>query len=145
MKKVLLSVALAGAVSSLSAADLATNDAAFLFGHNDVNVVAMSDAEMVQTEGQLLEILNPVLGLVGGLPIVGPILDPLLGGLLGPVLGSAEGGLLAGLPVGPLLSSALPINVGVGVQAGTLLEVGAGLNVNSSLPTLLGSVGGGLL
>lgn len=119
MKKVIMSVALAGAVSSLSAADLAANDAAFLFGQNDVNVVAMSSAEMIQTEGQLLGLLDPVLGLVGGL--------------------------LGGLPIGPILDSALPINVGLGVQAGTLLDLGLGLHLDSSLPTLLGSLTGALL
>lgn len=135
MKKVLLTVALAGAISSLNAADLAANDAAFLFGHNDVNVVAMNNTEMVQTEGQLLEILNPVLGLVGGLPVAGPLVS----GLLGPVVGLGDG-LLGDLPVDDILASALPVNVGLGVEAGTLLQVGAGLNINSSLPTLVGGV-----
>ncbi|MEJ2468971.1 MAG: hypothetical protein P8Y51_07930, partial [Campylobacterales bacterium] len=114
MKKVITGIALAGAVSSLSAADIAANDAAFLFGHDSVNVVAMSSAEMVQTEGQLLGILDPVLGLVGGL--------------------------LGGLPVGPILDSALPVNVALGVQAGTLLDLGLGLHLDSSLPTLLGGL-----
>jgi hypothetical protein len=116
MKKILMSIALAGAVSSLSAADLAANDAAFLFGEHDVNVVAMSSTEMVQTEGQLLEILNPVLGLVGNLPIVGPVLDPLLGSVeslpvVGPLLSTVDSALptdalLGNLPiVGSLLGS----------------------------------------
>jgi hypothetical protein len=109
MKKVLMGIALAGAVSSLGAAELAATDAAFLFGHNDVNVVAMSNMEMVQTEGQLLEILNPVLGLVGNLPIVGPVLDPIFGSVenlpvVGPLLGTVD----AALPTDALLGN-LPI------------------------------------
>lgn len=131
MKKVLASVAMVGMVASASAANLGTNDAEFLFGQNDVNVMAMSSAEMVQTEGQLLEILGPVLDLVATLPIVGPLVSGLLTGL-------PLDGLLASLPA--VLDAALPINVDLGIQAGALLDTGVAVNVDSALPTLLGGV-----
>lgn len=99
MKKVLMGILFLGLVSALSAADLSTADTAFLFGQEQVNVIAMSDTEMTQTEGQLLGLLGPVLslvtGLVGSLPIVGP----LVGSLLDTVFS-----LVGSLPlVGPLL------------------------------------------
>jgi hypothetical protein len=99
-----MSIAAAGLVSHLAAADLGSKDAEFLFGQSDVNVVAMSSMEMVQTEGQVLEVLSPVLGLVGNLPLVGPIVGDLTGNLLGGDLLSPVTGLVAGLPlVGPLV------------------------------------------
>jgi len=59
----------------------------------------MTGAEMVQTQGQLLEILDPILALVTGLPLVGPLLGGVLNtvlGLLGnlPIVGGLLGGLL---------------------------------------------------
>ena len=97
MKKILMSlVAMTGVAS---AANLAATDAEFMFGATNVDAIAMSGAEMVQTQGQLLEILDPVLALVTGLPLVGP----LLGGLLNTVFG-----LLGNLPlVGGLLNGLL--------------------------------------
>jgi hypothetical protein len=99
MKKVLMGILMLGMVSALSAADISASDAAFLFGNEQVNAVAMSSTEMVQTEGQLLGLLGPILslvtGLVSGLPLVGPILGPLL---------DTTVNLVANLPiVGPLL------------------------------------------
>jgi hypothetical protein len=139
MKKVVMSVAVAGLVTSLSAADLGSKDAAYLFGQNDVNVVTMSSTEMVQTEGQVLGLLDPVvglvnglvgsvLGLVGGLPIVGPIVGDLVGGLPDNVLGA----------VPAVLGSLNPIVLKV--QAGSLLDVNVNGTVKSSLPTLVGSL-----
>jgi hypothetical protein len=138
MKKVLTGIALAGAVSSLSAAEIVSNDAAFLFGQQDVNVVAMSGAEMAQTEGQLLEILNPVIGIAGNLPVVGPVLDPVLGTVTNtvnnlPIVGS----LLttdAALPIDGLLSN-LPI-------IGSLLGSTGGLLPTNTLLGNLPIVGG---
>lgn len=139
MKKVAVSVAVAGLLTSLSAADLGSRDAAYLFGQNDVNVVTMSTMEMAQTEGQVLGLLDPVLGLVnglvgsvlglvGGLPIVGPIVGDLVGGLPDNVLGALPG----------VLGALNPIVVKV--QAGSLLDVNLNGTVKSSLPTLVGAL-----
>jgi len=104
MKKMLMGVvAAAGLTSVVSAAELAATDAQFMFGAGNVDAIAMTGAEMAGTQGQLLGIglLDPILALVTGLPLVGPLLggilntvDGLLTGLLGGVLG---GGLLGGL------------------------------------------------
>lgn len=100
MKKGLMSIAaMMGIVSSASAANLAATDAEFMFGASNVDAIAMTGAEMVQTQGQLLEILDPVLALVVGLPIVGPLLGGLLNTVLGlvgnlPIVGGLLGGLL---------------------------------------------------
>lgn len=101
MKKVLMGILMLGVVSALSAADISASDAAFLFGQEQANVVAMSGTEMAETEGQLLGLLGPILGLVtglvSGLPLVGPILGPLL---------DTAVSLVSSLPiVGPLLLS----------------------------------------
>jgi len=146
MKKVVMSIALAGLVSSVSAADLGSKDAAFLFGNSNVNAVAMSSAEMVATEGQLLEILNPVLGVVTGLPIVGPLLGSLASPLLGSVnslLGTANGlvGGVVGL-VPAVAGAALPVKATVGLDLGALLNVSTGVQVNSALPAVVGKVAG---
>jgi hypothetical protein len=103
VKKVVMSIAAAGLVSHLAAADLGSKDAEFLFGQSDVNVVAMSSMEMVQTEGQVLEVLSPVLGLVGNL--VGDLTGNLLGGDL---LGSVTG-IVGTLPVVGALTGNLPV------------------------------------
>jgi len=166
MKKVMMSLAVAGMVANLGAAELGSNDAEFLFGQSDVNVVAMSNMEMMQTEGQVLGLLDPVLGLVGGLTggsllggsLLSPVLDltsgllsgnvlspvlslveglPIAGDLLGTVTGLLDLNTLVGL-VPAVLSAAQPINLNV--QAGSLLNVNTGASVNTSLPTLLGGL-----
>jgi hypothetical protein len=165
MKKVVMSVAVAGLLTSLSAADLGNKDAAYLFGQNDANVVTMSSMEMAQTEGQVLGLLDPVLGLLGGdllggdllggdllggllggnLLDLGGVLDPVLGLVAGlPIVGPIVGGLVGGLPdnllgaVPAVLDSLNPIVVKV--QAGTLLDANVKGTVNSSLPTLVGGL-----
>lgn len=162
MKKVVMSIAAAGIVTSLSAADLGANDAAYLFGQDNVNVVTMSGMEMAQTEGQVLGLLDPVLGLLGGDllggvlggdllggvlggDLLGGVLDPVLGLVSGlPIVGPILGDLVGGLPdnllgaVPGVLSSLNPIVVKV--QAGTLLNVDSKTTVKTSLPTLVGSL-----
>ncbi|MHC3993677.1 hypothetical protein ACXWTF_02540 [Thiomicrolovo sp. ZZH C-3] len=108
MKKMMMGVAAAAGITSVaSAAELAATDAQFMFGASNVDAVAMTGAEMVGTQGQLLglTILDPVLNIVGSLPLVGPIatgllntVDGLLAGLLGnlPLVGGLLGG---GLPL----------------------------------------------
>ncbi len=147
MKKAVMSIALAGFVSSVSAADIAAKDAAFLFGSTEANVVAMSSAEMVATEGQLLEILTPVLGLVTGLPIVGPLLGSLAAPLLGSVgslLGAVDGLLTGVVGLVPVAAgAALPVKASLGLDLGTLLNVSTTTTVNSpALPTVLHGVAG---
>jgi len=127
MKKVVAAIAVAGLVASASAADLGAKDAEFLFGQENVNVVAMSSTEMAQTEGQLLS----VLGLVGSLPIVGPLLSGLLSSI-------NLDGLVAALPLA--LSSAFPIELNLGLNVGSLLSVDTGtIKIDSALPTLVGA------
>jgi hypothetical protein len=168
MKKVVMSIAVAGMVSSLSAADLGANDAAYLFGQDNANVVTMSNMEMVQTEGQVLGLLDPVLGLAGGLPVAGDLLgvtsmlDPVLGIVTGLVSGDVLGtalGLVGGLPVvgdvagsvlglanpaaligvaGAVVGAAQPVKVNV--QAGSLLNVNSASTAKTSLPTLVGGL-----
>jgi hypothetical protein len=166
MKKVVMSIAVAGLVSGLSAADLGNSDAAYLFGQNDVNVVTMDSYEMIQTEGQVLGLLDPVLGLVGGatggdLLGAGGLLDPVLGltsgllsgdvlgsvlGLVGglPIVGPIVGDLVGGLPgnvlglVPAVLGAAQPVNVNV--QAGSLLNLKTNTTAKTSLPTLVGGL-----
>ena len=166
MKKVMMSMAVAGLVASVSAADLSVNDASYLFGQDSANVVTMSNVEMVQTEGQVLGLLDPVLGLVGGatggdLLGVGGLLDPVLSltssllggevlgsvlGLVGglPIVGPIVGDLVMGLPgnvlgaVPAVLGAANPINVKV--QAGSLLDVNMKGTATTSLPTLVGGL-----
>jgi hypothetical protein len=151
MNKVAMSIAAAGLVTSLSAADLGNQEAAYLFGQSDVNVVTMSSMEMAQTEGQVLGLLDPILGLLGG-ATGGNLLD--LGGLLDPVLGLVSGLPVVGGLVGSVLSLADPaaligtvdgvlgsLNpIAVKVQAGTLLDVNMKGTVKSSLPTLVGGL-----
>ena len=128
MKKMLATVAMVGMVASVNAADLGAKDAEFMFGQNTVNAVAMSSAEMMQTEGQLLEIL----GLVGSLPIVGPILESVLAGL-------DLGALVAAVPA--VVGAAFPIHLDLGLNLGALLTTqGTAVNIDSALPTLLGAV-----
>jgi len=113
MKKVLAGVAIAGMIVGASASEIGVNDAQFMFGHNDVNVVAMSGMEMAQTEGQLLELL----------PIVGPLL----------------GSLVSALPV--LVASAFPIDLNLDLALGALLDTkGTQIHIESGLPTLLGAI-----
>ncbi len=147
MKKVVMSIALAGLVSSVSAADIASKDAAFLFGNSNVNAVAMNSAEMVATEGQLLEILNPVLGVVTGLPLVGPLVGSLAGSLVGSVgslLGTVEGlvgGVVGLVPVAA--GAALPVKASVGLDLGALLNINNTTTVNSpALPVVITGVAG---
>lgn len=133
-----MSIALVGFLSTLSAADLATQDAKFLFGSSNVDVIAMSGAEMVQTEGQLLEILNPVLGVLTGLPIVGPLLSPLASSL-GSLLGTVDGVLMGVVGLVPaVVGSALPLKVSLGLDLGALLNLNTGIQVNSALPAVIG-------
>ncbi len=104
MKKMLMGVAAVAGISSIaSAAELAATDAQFMFGASNVDAIAMTGAEMAGTQGQLLGIglLDPIVALLSGLPLVGGIVggllttvDSLLSGLLGGLLG---GGLLGGL------------------------------------------------
>jgi len=150
MKKVVMSIALAGLVSSVGAADLGSKDAAFLFGNSNVHAVAMSGAEMAATEGRLLEILMPLVGVVTGLPIVGPILGSLLGQMpVGPLMGTANtllgtaGAVTDLLPA--VVGSALPVKLAVGLDLGALLNINTGVQVNSALPSVLGSATGVLL
>lgn len=70
---------------------------------------------MVSTTGLLSDLLGPVTGIVGGLPLLGPILDPLLHsveGVVGPLLDPLLDPLfpiLRGMPIlGGLLGSLLP-------------------------------------
>ncbi len=139
MKKIVISLVAAGMVSALSAADLGSADAAFLFGNDSVDAVAMSGEEMVQTEGQLLAILTPVLGVVTGLPILGTLLTPVVGAA-SPLLSAVDGLLVGILGLVPaVLNSALPVKLDLGLELGTLLSVKTGLQVQSALPTLVGN------
>ncbi|UFS62982.1 hypothetical protein LOH54_02385 [Sulfurimonas sp. HSL-3221] len=130
MKKVLASVAIAGMITGVSAADFGTTDAQFMFGQESVNVVTMSGAEMAQTEGQLLE----ALGALGAIPIAGPILTDLLASLnLGALLGL----------VPAALDAAFPISADLGINVGGLLSIDTGrdpLTIDSGLPALVGAV-----
>ena len=119
MKKVAVSLAVAGLVSSLSASNINVQDQEFLFADSSVNAVALNGVEMVQTQGQVLEILAPVIGLTNVLP-----LDNLLGGQL-PLVGTLTWAL--GNPqVLPQLLTALP---GMGLNMLNLLLSGYFLNV----------------
>ncbi len=92
MKKMVISVMLAGCAAGVSASDLASKDAAFLFGNADVNVAVIKGVEMVQTQGQLLEIMYPVLKLVTGLPLLGSVLGSFVSQLpMGPLMGTMYG------------------------------------------------------
>jgi hypothetical protein len=174
MKKVMMSVAVAGMVSSLSAADICVSDATYLFGEAQKNVqaVAMDSMGMVKTEGQVLNLLDPVVGLVGGLTggdLLGAdgLLDPVLGlvgGLTGgdllggDLLGSVLG-LVGGLPiVGPIvgdLVGGLPGNVlglvpavlGAAQPVNVNVQAGSLLNLktNGTANTSLPTLVGGLL
>jgi len=130
MKKVLASIAVAGMITSVSAADFGTADAQFMFGQDSVNVVTMSGAEMAQTEGQLLE----ALGALGAIPVAGPILTDLLASLnLGALLGL----------VPAALGAAFPITADLDVNVGGLLSIDTGrdpLTIDSGLPALVGAV-----
>jgi len=75
MKKVAVSLAVAGLVSSLSASNLNVQDQEFLFADSSVNAIALNSVEMVQTQGQVLEVLAPVLSLIP-LPLDGLLADP---------------------------------------------------------------------
>jgi hypothetical protein len=133
VNKVVMGIAAIGLVSHLSAADLAGRDLAFLFGQSDVNVVAMSSMEMVQTEGQLLDIIGPVfvsaigpaLGLVTSLPVAGPLAGDLMGDLF-----------LAALPIaGPLVGKLYAVDL-LGTATGLVESLPAVGAIRSVLPVL---------
>lgn len=149
MKKVMMSVAVAGMVSSLSAADLCVSDASYLFGQGQENVkaVAMESIEMVRTEGQVLNVLDPVLGLVGGvtggdLLGLGGLLDPVLGLVGGLTGGNLLGGdLLGGDLVGGVVGSVLGLVGGLPIVGPIVGDLVTGLpgNVLTAVPAVLKS------
>jgi hypothetical protein len=153
MKKIAMSIAAAGLFCSVNGADLVNKDETFLFGQEEVNVAMMADVEMAQTDGKVLEILEPVTGLVGGLPVVGSVANILPTDLLSldalPTDGLLDGDLLAldGLPLAGGVPMSTDIMGGLLSAAAGLPLVGefiGGLPIQAFTPDALFRMSGGL-